>query len=138
VVIVPPFNAAWSCGPVGFEMPCCESANCASASECETLPQPIGFVGGVMMIVFVIVVPLGPVDVYVSVAGDPVRNAVARATAFSREPASVANGAANFPATRVWPGDAVVSGVVAGALPLGSAVSPTASVENASAINAAE
>src|SRR5260221_7802358 len=103
--MVPPSSAVCSCAPVGLVMPAWLSANCANASECETLPQPIGFVGGVIVIVVVVTVPSAAVDVYVSVAGDPVRNAVASATALSCEPANVSNGAANLSATRVWPAD---------------------------------
>src|SRR5512143_4009256 len=110
-------------------MPCCASANCASASECETLPQPIGFVGGVNVVVVVVAVP-STVAEYVSVTGVPVRNAVARATALSCEPAIAANGAANLPATLVWPGDSVVVVVAGGVdVPPESPVPPAVVVE---------
>src|SRR4029453_5734051 len=108
VVMSPPVSAACSCAPVGLVMPCLLSENGASASECETLPQPIGFVGGVNVVV-VMVVTSSTVVVYVRVTGVPVRNAVASATAFSVEPAIVVNGAANLSATRTWPGDMSVA-----------------------------
>jgi hypothetical protein len=64
-------------------------------------------VGGVIVVVVVTVAPLASVDVVVSVASVPVRSAVASETAFSVDPASVANGPATRPATCSCPAERV-------------------------------
>src|SRR6476660_8812392 len=113
-VTVPPSSAVWRSAAVGLATPASVSANCASASECDTLPQPIGFVGGLIEVVVTTMAPEASVDVVESVAGVAVRSAVANASALSLDPASVANGAARRPATRNCPADTVVVLVAAG------------------------
>src|SRR6476646_7871078 len=85
----PPTNAADRSAVVGRTTPASASTNCASSSECETLAHPIGLVGGTID-----VVADGCAGVVVSVTAVPVLRAVANASAFALEPASVANGAA--------------------------------------------
>src|SRR5436190_17755528 len=85
----PPTNAADSSAVEGRTTPASVSTNCASSSECETLAQPIGFVGGTIDVVAEV---CAAVDV--SVTGVPVLSAVASASAFAADPARVANGAA--------------------------------------------